>query len=437
MQLNNMAEVSYKNSSIVNIRASIPSYYSGLEAIRGVTALMVVAGHIFYYKKVLDPNFAAALPGNWIPPAHAAVLLFFVLSGYVIGLSNPTQIRSFTAVQDYIKKRAVRLYPVYLVALAATTVVGHLDIWQQLGYLVFGQGLLTPNTWENNPLWSLHFEVLYYVVFLPLSFARVSAIKACIIALALGVLCAVLYPHVPAILSAYLLGFCFWSAGWALSKRTANVQQPAARHLVSGCLLLLTLGSIEVPTILPAHISNSFVIPESVDWVKRAITVVDLKLFPFCLWLVALGAGRQPRHQWIPVALYAWPVATIGFQVLQGVDTNMVLLPAFFWLLAALLYLAPATESLSAEVLPALGWVGSISYGVYALHFPLMVVFKHFFKLSGSMALFSLRLGVFFLLLFAGCYVLERLIQPRIKQFFFKKKVRPLLLDESVRASHQ
>ena len=417
-----MAETFCKKQTTVKIRAGIPSHYSGLEAMRAVAALMVVVGHILYYKKVLDPTFTASLPGGWIPPAHVAVLLFFTLSGYVIGLTNSVPIRSFTAIQDYIKKRLVRLYPVYLVALVAILLVGHIGARQMLGHLVFGQGLLTPNTWENNPLWSLHFEVLYYAAFLPLSFARVSAVKVCGVAAVLGLLCALSYPQVPAILSAYLLGFCFWSAGWALAKRPANVKLPAARHLVSGCLLMLTLGTIESSSLFSAHFSSSFLIPDTVEWVRRAITASDLKMLPFCLWLVALGAGRQPQNRWIPVFLYSLPMAAIVLQMLSGVDSRLFLLPFSLWLLAGLLYLAPITEQVAAKVLQALAWVGSISYGVYALHFPLMIVFQHIPILSGSAALFSLRFGLFFILLFAGCFVLERLIQPNIKHYFLRDR---------------
>jgi len=394
-------------------------HYTGLEALRAVAALMVVVGHILYYPNVLDPGFTLELAGKWMPPTHVAVLVFFTLSGYVIGLTNRVPLRTREAILGYLKKRLVRLYPIYLVAVLATICVGHMGIRQILGHLVFGQGLLVVNTWENNPLWSLHFEVLYYLAFIPLSYFRISAIQASLGAVALGVLCVLLLPWLPVpILSSYLFGFCFWAAGWALAARDAGTRPFRAHHMVAACLLMLTLGTVQITAVPPEGMIPLFTLPESTPWIERAIPVYDLKLLPWCIWLVAMGAGKLSGHRWITVLAYGLPLVAIGWQLLHTPEPFSYAIPIGLWISAVLVYLLPHTEQLAKRGLRELAKIGSISYALYALHFPLLIAFQKYPSFSGSETTFYLRLLLFAGILAAVAYFLERVLQPRIKRWF-------------------
>ena len=59
-----------------------------LEALRGVAALLVVCGHAIDNDSLLDPGYIVQGWTRIVFPVHLAVLLFFVLSGYVIGYST-------------------------------------------------------------------------------------------------------------------------------------------------------------------------------------------------------------------------------------------------------------------------------------------------------------------------------------------------------------
>src|SRR2546423_4582644 len=95
-----------------------PAYFSSrLEALRGVAAVMVAVWHTF---AIFPGNGLQAATIEWIRRlinGNAAVTLFFVLSGYVLGLSlrkvngcSGKQILGFSA------RRVFRIYPAFLFA---------------------------------------------------------------------------------------------------------------------------------------------------------------------------------------------------------------------------------------------------------------------------------------------------------------------------------
>ena len=142
-----------------------------LEGLRGFAALMVVFTHMLPPYPYVDPGYAAS-PAFWkVEAAQGAVLLFFVLSGYVIGLTN-REVFSATAVVDYARRRAVRLIPLYLLAVGLSVAVGPAESWTTIwGNVFFLQNWLPygpysfPLLAANANLWSLNYEVLYYLLF--------------------------------------------------------------------------------------------------------------------------------------------------------------------------------------------------------------------------------------------------------------------------------
>ena len=102
-----------------------------LESLRGIAALMVALGHCFLVfevdglSNVAEPAWGE-LPGyrSWITRllliifnGPAAVTVFFVLSGYVLGVSLQRQPQSVKGSFAFLLRRVCRIYPVHLVAL--------------------------------------------------------------------------------------------------------------------------------------------------------------------------------------------------------------------------------------------------------------------------------------------------------------------------------
>ena len=169
-----------------------------LDSCRGIAALIVVFHHVYTRCTYLYPqestmkihgllNFISELNGE-------AVLFFFILSGFSIRLSlkNGLPIRK-PALNEYLYRRFKRILPLYLLALCFTFVCGLLihqtgkpdySIRSLLGNVLF---LQTPVSYrgfwfapygENGPLWSLSFEMFYYLFFPLFIFAFVRMFKS-------------------------------------------------------------------------------------------------------------------------------------------------------------------------------------------------------------------------------------------------------------------
>ena len=105
--------------------------------------------------------------------AHSAVVVFFVISGYVIASAA----RRDGSAAGYAVSRAARIYSVALPALALTFILDvatgntsyqHAQPWKYLPlFLGFATDwwFLTENAFSNVPYWSLSYEVWYYVIF--------------------------------------------------------------------------------------------------------------------------------------------------------------------------------------------------------------------------------------------------------------------------------
>ena len=201
-------------SAYVEVEKNFPrrQFEVNLEALRGFAALIVVLCHALYLRFSLDPAYTPS--DDWVKlfPGHSCVLLFFVLSGYVIGLTNAQPLNK-GSIGRYLANRLVRLYPIYVISLIITLLVvrSYYPLKIILGHFVFLQNSIVPVMYENNPLWSLNSEIIYYLLFIPVSFLRLSPSKVYITALFIGVVSASML-HYP-ILSSYYFGFVFWAAG--------------------------------------------------------------------------------------------------------------------------------------------------------------------------------------------------------------------------------
>jgi peptidoglycan/LPS O-acetylase OafA/YrhL len=170
-----------------------------LDGLRGLAAFVVVLHHCL----LTSPSFAIAYRTKVPPAVHhwafsdvliytplhlvwdgpAAVLLFFILSGYV--LSSPFASGKTGGWASYYAQRFLRLYvPVWgalLFALLAVTVVArhytpgatyfvnlHATAPHGVGQAARNATLLLKTGWLDSPLWSLRFEVAFSAV-LPLA----------------------------------------------------------------------------------------------------------------------------------------------------------------------------------------------------------------------------------------------------------------------------
>ena len=137
-----------------------------LEALRGLAAIYVAANHLY-------PGFLFGLRLG-----QEAVILFFLLSGFVIEYSNST--RPISSFRTYLTRRTVRIYVVLIPMFALVAALTQQELSRDFALQLAGNifmlqdiGFLKPNTLVEplyaNALWSLHYEWWFYMLFFPCS----------------------------------------------------------------------------------------------------------------------------------------------------------------------------------------------------------------------------------------------------------------------------
>ncbi len=134
---------------------------------RFIAALLVVFFHFGYKMHLFNGNFISRLVLN----GHMAVCFFFVLSGFVMVISNKNnQFENASLKKFFWKKRAVRLLPAYYLAFAVTVViwlVSHVEpnLYEIVYYCLGSNGWMTEYMSDiNPPAWSLTAEFLFYIL---------------------------------------------------------------------------------------------------------------------------------------------------------------------------------------------------------------------------------------------------------------------------------
>jgi peptidoglycan/LPS O-acetylase OafA/YrhL len=161
-----------------------------LDLVRGLAAILVLVDHwrnLFFlnYHEVRVHRLFFAVPYTLTAAAHEAVVIFFVLSGFLIGGTVRRAIeRGEWSWTSYLTHRLVRLWIVLLpglvlcflldrigVAFAASRSLFPGDAAENdtaiafVGNLFFLQGVLVPAFGSDGPLWSLANEFWYYILF--------------------------------------------------------------------------------------------------------------------------------------------------------------------------------------------------------------------------------------------------------------------------------
>lgn len=287
----------------------------GLDAARLLAAIYVVYSHLI---PVITHSPTLRLSASF---GQEAVIVFFLLSGYVI-FANEFE-RAGTV--GYFLRRARRIYPPLVVALATSTVVAHMngalgaefsayELWGSLFGLQdissIKPGVIVDPYLGNLPLWSLSYELAFYATF---PFALTAWKRAPdITALCVGLgscLSYVIYALAPshwALVAAYFL--LWWTGAMAAA---------GGRHYLLSLFWLLILCTI----------SGAVVLIDGFD-----------------------GLGYYP---FLPFRHFA-----VGFIVIVAAKA-----------------IGGRLTRLCAPFARPLAWGASISYGVYVLHYPLLVQF--------------------------------------------------------------
>jgi peptidoglycan/LPS O-acetylase OafA/YrhL len=156
-----------------------------LDGLRGLAALGVVLLHAWMYTGANLPGKDVMLD-RWMGELRVCVLLFFVLSGFLLALPWVAAARGERpppALGRYALRRLARIAPAYWLALAGTVALLHgsghgRDVpLDQVPKFVFFLANVFPETRNqlDPPMWSLHVEVSFYAVLPLIGLALVRA----------------------------------------------------------------------------------------------------------------------------------------------------------------------------------------------------------------------------------------------------------------------
>ena len=169
---------------------------NSIQFLRGFAALAVVVHHTGgYVKRYFEPTLFF---GDYFSLGFAGVDLFFVISGFIIHFTSKNYLNNPSKLIEYLKKRFVRVYPIYWVITTILFVSSWL-ITIMLNKNIFSIGYphtfsayiqtytLFPLHFAINPVtWTLSYELFFYLGFSLLIISiRLWVIPALILAISL------------------------------------------------------------------------------------------------------------------------------------------------------------------------------------------------------------------------------------------------------------
>jgi peptidoglycan/LPS O-acetylase OafA/YrhL len=206
-----------------------------IAVLRGLAAVEVAAAHLRAevfpgLRGMQDPTLWYQTLAFFTGFAHQAVVIFFLLSGWLVGGSFLNKMREITSIKHYAVDRVTRLWIVLIPAFVLSLIIAGATKAVDAGSVSFAPGneysvlafvgnlfglqdRAVPHFGGNFPLWSLANETWYYILFplLVLSFcgksitSRISSAATCLI--------------VAIILSGpIILYFSLWLLGVAFSR---------------------------------------------------------------------------------------------------------------------------------------------------------------------------------------------------------------------------
>jgi peptidoglycan/LPS O-acetylase OafA/YrhL len=307
-----------------------------LDAVRFGAAMLVLLSHFAY------PRFSE---GDWLfirtlNLGSDAVVLFFVLSGFVIAFVAEQRDREAAT---FFFNRATRLYSVLLPAMLLTVVCDTIGraaapemydgmwwynaepIWRQVAAVVsfthegWGSGV---RFGTNGPLWSLGYEAWYYALFGALFFLRGS--QRVVVAVVIAVLAG---PRVLALLPA-------WWAGVMLWRRLSDDAPVSRRNALILCIVPIALYAVWLASSVPETLKVLTAVvlgADTVNWLRfsdefvwNALIGLMVAVHFFGVWHLCRASVREPGERftrsvrWLAGATFS--IYVVHYPVLQMLD---------------------------------------------------------------------------------------------------------------------
>lgn len=404
-----------------------------LEFLRGMSCLFIVGWHLAFLAPTGHPTHLTAYWGT------DALIMFFMLSGLVINLSESKKPKSR---KEFIKNRFIRIYPQFvmgmLLGLFALYITGTafpsfkviLGNFLIVSTMKDYMGYIVPSIESNLPVWSLAFEVAFYVLF---SFTIGRNQKKALFYWFIIALIAIpaFFLKVDRDAFTHIIAVFAFSSVWLVGY---YIYEYRNHFYVEKYTVLFGLGIL--PLISRMQFSANFYDP-----LKYFIfSIFAIPFFRFCLQLPPAGKKIKMIYLIIPHTLFVIAALTIRYMPLK----NTIIYSTFPYVYMALGFMVEKLN-LKGYVLKFIDKAGSMtgkySYPLYISHYTVLFVFSKYIHNVLLYAIISLPIIAII------AYGLENWFQPVVMRYFKKgKQVKtsaaapelniPLLQPPSMRAEN-
>lgn len=295
-----------------------------LEALRGVAALYVFAGHVIIARLGVQHGLLSFV----FRFGQEAVMLFFLLSGFVIFYSFSTgKDQTF---KGYFRRRWLRIYPIFIFALFVTWILSGIRTGESTWLSLIGNLFMLqdfsfgkPGVWVdtfcgNSPLWSLSYEWWFYMMFYPL-FTYIGPRKRRWVAIAIATAGLSVGLALPNQIARFALYFVIWWSGAEMARTYLSGATITFRSEKASLLALLAFTSVlmfEVlqwrqtghqlmwgvhPFLEARHFAAALVLMVfGILWARWNWRYFDSTL-GWCIWLAPISYGLYILH--FPIAV--------------------------------------------------------------------------------------------------------------------------------------
>lgn len=408
---------------------------ASLDAIRGISAIYVILDHIVLLYKPYEylPRYEFIIKmifgfGN------QAVLLFFIVSGFSITYSSPFFNHPYEFnISEYFYKRFRRIYPLFFIAIAISVLTlliteKAFEPRRTVLSLVFltdiSKGSISDPISTNYPIWSLSYEVIYYILFPSLFFLvnrfgkKKIFISVLMVSIIAGSLNLLIKPN-------HFFNVLQYSWVWLAGSILAEVYKsklPFEIIKINGYIVLSIAFMLTVEQITIIK-----------DWFWSLFFILC-----FCAFLINETETRK-KDRYISLLIGLISIVFCFFLTFnKSITYHSTILRVFLLLLFfvnIVIHFSRFTiqKRLISWLVQKFSNTGSISYALYIIHWPIIILFiflyRTFFEMNlvNTLSVITINIGMIF---FISSF-LELKLQPIIvkisNQFYYKKERQRIL----------
>ena len=404
-----------------------------LDILRGFAAISVVFYHFNLLPDIFDRSYSINHIG-YVFPGHLSVLVFFVLSGFVIK-RNTSRLDTTEEISKYLQKRIVRIFPVFLISFLFTVVLtmGKYNAGTLLSNLCLISVANDTVIPENGPVWSLQYEIFYYLIFVAILNFKINIKTLTILSISISLLLFAVATRltIHPLVIGVVIGFTFWISGALLSDLSLN-QTGKLTHsrVVAVFLFLFCIQKFNPYEPVTKALHISILEKAGCSEFQKTISYFDVYFFAMCAALVMAMTGFVNKWFYrVVYIVYIVSGAVLACQPILFPLHRMVekdyLVPATIFCLSFYLWFANKdfTNSVTKSMKKTAA-LSDISYAIYIIHMPLLYLFGNYS--SNSPLLFSVKFLGYWIVLLLAAYVLELKYQPLIKRMLGQRQRKSL-----------